>query len=217
MNREQGKDLLKGLAFILGLPLLFIVGVILYMVYSIPGGTFIENEVGEPLAVGQTWTQGEWFELTLTEVAPVSWTEADLRQGDLSEAELAQYLAEGYRPYALSFNAVNHQFQGYTDYYQSGKPFVEGLTFWLTEITGVDDQGKAAAIQQVVEYQWFPERSSKLKPDQRLEAKCYVLAAPTAVRLTVVFAANREARPEADKKRGPRPLYMKKYDCPLSA
>ena len=109
-------------------------GVILYIImsvylYPIPGGTFIENEVGEPLAVGETWTQGELFELTLTEVAAVPWTEEGLRQGDLSEAELAQYQAEGYRPYALSFTAVNHQFQGYTDYYQSGKPFVEGLTF----------------------------------------------------------------------------------------
>lgn len=194
MNREQGKDLLKGLAFILGLPLLFIMGVILYIImsvylYPIPGGTFIENEVGEPLAVGETWTQGELFELTLTEVAAVPWTEEGLRQGDLSEAELAQY--------------------------QSGKPFVEGLTFWMREIMGADAQGETADILMVDEYQWFPELGSKLKPDQRLAAKCYVLAAPTAVRLTVEFAANREARPEEDKKRGPRPLYIKQYECPL--
>lgn len=215
MNREQGKDLLKGLAFILGLPLLFIMGVILYMVYGIPGGTFIENEVGAPLAVGETWTQGELFELTLTEVAAVPWTEEGLRQGDLSEAELAQYQAEGYRPYALSFTAVNHRFQGYTDYYQSGKPFVEGLTFWMREIVGADAQGETADILLVDEYQWFPEHGPKLKPDQRLAAKCYVLAAPTAVRLTVEFAANREARPEEDKKRGPRPLYIKQYECLL--
>lgn len=45
----------------------------------------------------------------------------------------------------------------------------------------------------------FPEHGPKLKPDQRLAAKCYGLAAPTAVRLTVEFAANREARPEEDK------------------
>lgn len=50
MNREQGKDLLKGLAFILGLPLLFIMGMILYMVYRIPDGMLIENEVGAPVS-----------------------------------------------------------------------------------------------------------------------------------------------------------------------
>lgn len=151
-------------------------GVILYIImsvylYPIPGGTFIENEVGEPLAVGETWTQGELFELTLTEVAAVPWTEEGLRQGDLSEAELAQYQAEGYRPYALSFTAVNHQFQGYTDYYQSGKPFVEGLTFWMREIVGLCPRGRPRHPAWVDEYQWFPELGSKLKPDQRLAAQ----------------------------------------------
>ena len=53
MNRQQGKDLLKGLAFILGLPLLFGAGLLLYWCCSIPSGTPIENEVGAPLAVGQ--------------------------------------------------------------------------------------------------------------------------------------------------------------------
>ena len=216
MSKEQCTDLVKGLAFILGLLLLLAAGLFCYGVYNMPvGGTFIENEVGAPLAVGETWTQGELFELTLTKVTSVPWTEKGLRCGDLSEEELTQYQADGYRVYAICFTAVNHHFQGYTDYYQSRKPFVEGLTFWMREIAGIDDQGESADLQLVDQYQWFPDSKPYLSPGQQLEAQCYVLAAPDARRVTIAFAANREARPEADKKRGPRPLYIKQYACPL--
>ncbi len=207
MKHEQRRDLGKGLLFILAIPAVLIAGVLIYVCLRIPAGNVVVNEVGMPLAVGDTWQQEGLFALTLDEVSAVDWNTPLLTEEQRTTEAIRASRDQGYQLYDLRFTITNLDYPGYTDIYQPNKPFVEGLQFWLMA-TAYDEGGEALPLVMLNEQRRYPD--TPLLAKQTVEANhCLVAAAPGMQRLDIEWTTNREARSEATK--GPRPIYQKMF------
>lgn len=125
MIDEQKNDLAMGLLCIFVVPfLLFGVG---YVVLAILGGMntpaprTVVNDDSKPLSVGETWQQGDAFELTVTNIQEINWSD-QLLMG-LSDEERVAYQEKRCRIFDMTFTLKNVGYQGH---FYGGK-FYPGL------------------------------------------------------------------------------------------
>lgn len=115
MINEQKDDLAMGLLCIFVVPfLLFGVG---YVALAILGGMntpaprTVVNDYDKPLTVGETWQQGEAFELTVTQIREINWSD-QLLVG-LSDETRVAYQEKRCRIFDVTFVLKNVGYQGY--------------------------------------------------------------------------------------------------------
>ena len=115
MFNEQKNDLAVGLLCIFVIPALLFCGG--YVVLAILGGMntpaprTVVNAHDEPLSVGETWQQGEAFELTVTDIRELAWSDPLL--ADVSAETKADYQEKVYRAFDVVFSMKNLGYQGY--------------------------------------------------------------------------------------------------------
>ena len=209
LNGQQRGDFIKGVSFILGVPLVFIVGCLIYWLVSVPAGNRVVNEETEPLAVGETWSQGELFSLTLKRVEEIKHLPAqESEAGELSDEEFAALREQGFKGYDLCFAVKNIGYEWYTDIYRSNYPFVEGLSFWLN--ISADNEDADGKVIEVNAYQTYPAIPLGIK--QKVgDNHCLILVSPEVEVINVTFATNREAVDSETHQRAPRPIYQQTF------
>ena len=132
MFDEQKKDLAQGLLCVLVIPaLVFCAGLLLFYVGYIglaivggmntPAPRTVVNADDMPLAVGESWRQGEAFEVTVTAIRELSWTDPLL--ADVSAETMGDYQGQQARALDIVFSMNN---LGYCGYFYDGK-LREGL------------------------------------------------------------------------------------------
>lgn len=214
MNVEQRNDLAKGLLFVLGIPVLLVVVGAVIAVISVwmnfpPGGNLVINEVGEPLAIGESWEQEDLFTVTVDSVGVVGWDSPLLTAEQRETQALQDYQAQGWELYDICFTVSNHRYLGYTDWYRQSKPLVKGLQFWL-EVRAYDAQGETLSVVALDKYQRYPEPALQMESTSE-DNHCLLAIAPQAAKLDVELMTVREAWDEDRTTDSARPIYQKVY------
>ena len=213
MEKEHVKSLRQWFVWMIIIFILPILLVLAYFLFITPKEAVIVNEVGEPLTVGACWEQNELFLLTVTDVNKIDWDSAGLDQYLAEKNAKDVYQAQreaGYGIYDIGFTCTNHSYPGYTDRFERGKPYKEGLQF------GIRIEGELNHKKEIQRITQWPLPIVPIKPGQTAEDNhIIVLAGPEIEEFTVSFTVRQEDRAEKLADTDPDHVYQKLYRCQL--
>ncbi len=214
MEKEHVKSLRQWFVWMI---IIFILPMILlvlaYFLLITPKEAVIVNEVGEPLTVGECWEQDELFSLTVTDISKIDWDSAGLDKYLAEKNAKDVYQAQreaGYHIYDIGFTCTNHNYTGYTDRFERGKPYKEGLSF------GIGIEGEVNLQKEIQRITRWPLPIAPIKPGQTAEDNhIIVLVSPQIEELTVSFTVRQEDKTEKLADTAPDHVYQKLYQCRL--
>ena len=103
-----------------------------------------------------------------------------------------------------------HNYTGYTDRFERGKPYKDGLSF------GIGIEGEVNHQKEIQRITRWPLPVASIKPGQTAEDNhIIVLVGPQIEELTVSFTVRQEDKAEKLVDTAPDHVYQKLYQCRL--
>jgi len=211
VEREKFKYLQQWFIVMLLLLTIAITSVTVYLLLIIPSEAVIVNEIGDPLLVGDCWKQDDLFSLTVTGISEIDWDNVALDKYLATKDAKHVYQTEretGYRIYDICFSSTNMNYAGYTDRFEQGKPYKEGLWFGISIDGELNSEKK---VKKITDSLIVPIKLGQTVDDKHI----IVLAEPKIEEITLVFIVRQEDKIEKLADTAPDHIYRKMYRCYL--
>lgn len=209
MERENFKYLRQWFVFMLLLLAIVIICITVYLLLVVPEEPVIVNEIGDPLMVGDCWKQDDLFSLTVTGIREIDWDNAALDKYLVTKDAKRVYQTEreaGYRIYDICFSSTNMNYAGYTDRFERGNPYKEGLCFGISIDGELNGEKK---VKMITDSLIIPIKLGQTVNDKHI----IVLAEPEIEEIILVFTVHQEDKIEKLADTAPDHIYRKLYQC----